>query len=552
MKILRDITIRKMIISILMLFSIIWGLTTLMTFNNFSTIEKLLDQNSTQKNSYGYLVKGNDQYFRTMTRMLRAVDYRLGGDDANADKTLASAGKALKISQDMLQKFRTSQHPGVSDEIVQSMVHDWETLLNTAIVPMMNAALNKQPDEFRTVFRGKYPPLSVQFGVTAEKYTKAIQSETFVAQSKKQISFNKLMLIGALIAGVVTLVLTDRYLVNYLVKPLNSITRHLETIASGKLHNRLEEFGRNCAGQLIPFIQTMQDNLSRTVQTIQESSITIFASTNQLRSGNEELSGRTDQQAAALQQTAASMEQLTSTVKNNAENVRNAQQLAENAQQIARQGGDITSTVVTTMHGISESSQQIADITSVINSISFQTNLLALNAAVEAARAGEQGRGFAVVASEVRALAQRSAQASKEIETLINESVLRVKTGAEQVHDAGVAMSNIINTIGQVNALMGEISISSDEQSRGIEQISLAMAEMDGVTQQNAALVQEAKSNAIALEQEAGRLNETIALFDSDKMPVTVRDEKAERAAAAKLLAKPGRNRAADENWQTF
>jgi methyl-accepting chemotaxis protein len=208
------------------------------------------------------------------------------------------------------------------------------------------------------------------------------------------------------------------------------------------------------------------------------------------------------------------MEELTSTVKNNAQNVREALKLTEEAQRTAKRGGDITSTVVQTMHGITDSSQKISDITSVINSISFQTNLLALNAAVEAARAGEQGRGFAVVASEVRLLAQRSAQAAKEIEALISESVNRVKTGAEQVQEAGDAMSVIIQSVAQVNSLMGEISVASDEQSRGIEQIGLAMTEMDGVTQQNATLVQEATANAVSLESEAERLNKTVDRFD--------------------------------------
>ncbi|WP_343711338.1 methyl-accepting chemotaxis protein [Kosakonia radicincitans] len=554
MKILRDITIRKMVLLILVLFSCIWGIATAMTLFNFATIENLLMQNTAQKNAYSYLVKGNDQYFRTVTRMLRAMDYRLTGDDANADKTLISAGKALEISQDMLAKFRQSGHPGVSDEVVQSMAQDWERLLNNGIIPMYKAAQDKQADQFRELFRKTYPPLSVQFGVTAEKYTQAIQKDDFLNQTTEKVSFNKLVLISALVAGVVTLFLTDRYLVNYLVKPLDTIARHLETIASGKLHTRLEEFGRNCAGRLIPFIQGMQENLSRTVQAIQGSSTTIFTSTNQIRTGNEELSGRTDQQAAALQQTAASMEELTSTVRNNAHNVREAQKLAGNARQVAEQGGDITSTVVATMHGISESSQKIADITSVINSISFQTNLLALNAAVEAARAGEQGRGFAVVASEVRLLAQRSAQAAKEIEALISESVKRVQTGAEQVQEAGEAMSTIISTVGQVNALMGEITIASDEQSKGIDQIGQAMTEMDRVTQQNAVLVQEAKANAIALEEEAGRLNDAIALFDLGGNPVTALPGQAAKTAtkANPPSRKTTRNATANENWQSF
>lgn len=549
MQILRDITIRKMILLILVVFSIIWGMATLLTFYNFSTIDQLLTQNASQKNAYAMLVKGNDQYFRTMTRMLRAMDYRQTGDEENSTKTMESAGKALAISQDMLAQFRDAQHPGVSDDVIKAMINDWDALLTNAIVPMYDAAKNNQPDKFRELFRKTYPPLSVQFGATAEKYTQAIQSDAILVKTKDQISYNKIVLISALLAGLVTLLLTDRYLVNYLVKPLGMLKNHLELLTAGKLSSQLETFGRNCAGQLIPYVQKMQESLHTTVKTIQDSSASIFANTSEIRGGNEELSSRTEQQAAALQQTAASMEELTSTVRNNAQNVREALKLTEEAQKTAKRGGDITSTVVQTMHGITDSSQKISDITSVINSISFQTNLLALNAAVEAARAGEQGRGFAVVASEVRLLAQRSAQAAKEIEALISESVNRVKTGAEQVQEAGDAMSVIIQSVAQVNSLMGEISVASDEQSRGIEQIGLAMTEMDGVTQQNATLVQEATANAVSLESEAERLNKTVDRFDLGNGAVSA------TRSAKKTSAKTQRvplSTPSNDNWQTF
>ncbi|MDU6683641.1 MAG: methyl-accepting chemotaxis protein [Enterobacteriaceae bacterium] len=549
MRILRDITIRKMVLLILVLFSIIWGMASLLTFYNFSTLEQLLTQNSSQKNAYAMLVKGNDQYFRTMTRMLRAMDYRQTGDEENAAKTMESAGKALAISQNMLAQFRDARHPGVSDDVIRSMINDWDSLLTNAIVPMYDAAKNNQTDKFRELFRKTYPPLSVQFGATAEKYTQAIQSDAILMQTNAQISYNKIVLISALLAGLVTLLLTDRYLVNYLVKPLGMLKTHLELLTAGKLSSQLDSFGRNCAGQLIPYVQKMQESLQTTVKTIQDSSASIFANTSEIRGGNEELSSRTEQQAAALQQTAASMEELTSTVRNNAQNVREALKLTEEAQRTAKRGGDITSTVVQTMHGITDSSQKISDITSVINSISFQTNLLALNAAVEAARAGEQGRGFAVVASEVRLLAQRSAQAAKEIEALISESVNRVKTGAEQVQEAGDAMSVIIQSVAQVNSLMGEISVASDEQSRGIEQIGLAMTEMDGVTQQNATLVQEATANAVSLESEAERLNKTVDRFDLGNGAVsTARSTKKTSATSARVPLSSTSN----DNWQTF
>lgn len=554
MNILRDISIRKMVIIILALFSVIWGSATFLTFDNFGKIDNLLIDNTLQKKSYSLLVKGNDQYFRTMTRMLRAIDYRQSGDESNAIKTFDSAASALKISQSMLEQFRIAQHPGVSDDLVQSMFNDWDTLLATAIAPMLDMARNNQSDKFRELFRNVYPALSVQFGAIAEKYTQAIQSDETINQTQTRVIYNKYILISALIAGIITLLLTDRYIVNYLNKPLNIIKQHLELLKAGKLHYTLNHFGNNCIGQLVPYICNMQESLFTTVKAIQESSENIYSSTNHIRRGNEELSARTDQQAAALQQTAASMEELTSTVRNNAENVRMARKLTEDAQGTAKTGGNITTTVVATMDGISESSKKIADITSVINSISFQTNILALNAAVEAARAGEQGRGFAVVASEVRALAQRSAVAAKEIEGLINDSVIRVKSGADQVKEAGNAMSLIINSVAQVNTLMGEISIASDEQSRGIEQIGQAMAEMDRATQKNAVLVQESASSAVMLESEAEQLTNTIALFElgenNKKMATPTTRQSISKPQLPMLEHTQTKN--TKDNWQAF
>ncbi len=258
-----------------------------------------------------------------------------------------------------------------------------------------------------------------------------------------------------------------------------------------------------------------------------------------------------------MQQTAASMEELTSTVKNNADNVRQARQISEEAQQMARQGGEVTENVVGTMQSIAESSRKIADITSVINGIAFQTNILALNAAVEAARAGEQGRGFAVVAGEVRNLAQRSAQAAKEIETLINESVGRVSTGSDLVQEAGRAMGGIITSVSRVHDLMGEISAASDEQSRGISQIGQAVTEMDGVTQQNAALVQEASAAAASLEEQTQNLAAAVSVFDLGGHQPMIDSP---RAAATPALKRPvlgvprssSQGASSQGDWETF
>ncbi|UJR62060.1 methyl-accepting chemotaxis protein [Dickeya zeae] len=553
MTFLRDITVRRMMLIILTLFTIVWGAAAFFTLYSLGNVSTLLNNDQVQKKTYSILVHGNDQYSRAVTRLSRVSEFIQQGDLDNARKTLVNATEAFKQTKDALAQFRNSRQVGVSDELVQKLVTSWEHILGNAIEPMTAALQAGRIDEFKVLYLKQYPPMSMEFGELTEKYAVAIQDDEGIADAKNHIEISKDTLLAALMLGITILFLSDRYMVNYLVKPIGQIKRHLELLTHGKLGVELEEFGRNCAGQLIPYIRAMQHNLRDTVQTIHDSSAVIYTGTSEIRQGNDELSRRTDQQAAALQETAASMEELTSTVKNNADNVRQARQISEEAQQMARQGGDITDSVVTTMQSISESSRRIADITTVINGIAFQTNILALNAAVEAARAGEQGRGFAVVAGEVRNLAQRSAQAAKEIETLIGESVSRVDTGSTLVREAGSAMEGIISSVSRVHDLMGEISAASDEQSRGIEQIGQAVTEMDGVTQQNAALVQEASAAAASLDEQAQSLAAAVASFDlgsSSTLHVPRTATPALKRPAPKTAALPARSSHGD--WETF
>ncbi|MBJ2064510.1 methyl-accepting chemotaxis protein [Serratia odorifera] len=298
-----------------------------------------------------------------------------------------------------------------------------------------------------------------------------------------------------------------------LVQPLEIMRAHFERIASGDLAAPIQVYGRNEISLLFGSLQTMQQSLIGTVGAVREGAESILIGLQEISEGNNDLSSRTEQQAASLEQTAASMEQLTATVKQNADNARQASQLAREASATAAKGGELASDVVTTMHDIASSSQKIGAITSVIDGIAFQTNILALNAAVEAARAGEQGRGFAVVAGEVRNLAQRSAQAAKEIKSLIDESVSRVKQGSTLVENSGSTMHDIVHSVTRVTDIMGEIASASDEQSRGIEQVTQAVTQMDQVTQQNAALVEEAASAAAALEEQAITLADAVAVF---------------------------------------
>ena len=264
---------------------------------------------------------------------------------------------------------------------------------------------------------------------------------------------------------------------------------------------------------LLHAMHQMQQSLANTVQEIRGSTSTIATATSEIASGNQDLSSRTEQQASSLEETAASMEELTSTVKQNADNARQANQLAESASEVAVRGGSVVGQVVDTMSAINTSSKKIVDIIAVIDGIAFQTNILALNAAVEAARAGEQGRGFAVVASEVRSLAQRSAAAAKEIKSLIDDSVGKVEAGSQQVAEAGKTMDEIVSSVRRVTDIMGEISAASHEQTQGIEQINQAITQMDQVTQQNAALVEEAAAAAASLQDQAGGLVRVVSVF---------------------------------------
>jgi methyl-accepting chemotaxis protein len=295
-------------------------------------------------------------------------------------------------------------------------------------------------------------------------------------------------------------------------------------IASGDLTQAVS-LRNNDSHSMMAAMQAMQDRLQRAIGEIRRSAEAIASATQQIAAGNSDLSQRTEQQAASLQETAASMEQLTATVKQNADNARQASGLANNASDIATRGNDVVSRVIGTMGEINDSSRQIADIIGVIEGIAFQTNILALNAAVEAARAGEQGRGFAVVAGEVRSLAQRSATAAKEIKQLIGASVERVNNGSTLVEQAGATMGEILQAVRRVTDIMGEIAAASEEQSSGISQVGRAVTQMDEVTQQNAALVEQATAAAASLQNQAALLRESVNAFRVSDGHASVRAE---------------------------
>ena len=287
---------------------------------------------------------------------------------------------------------------------------------------------------------------------------------------------------------------------------------------------------------LMASIRIMRNRLADIVGHVRAGTDTIAAASTQIANGNLDLSSRTEQQASSLEETASAMEQLTSTVKQNADNAMQANQLAESASQVAAAGGNVVGQVVETMGSINASSKKIVDIISVIDGIAFQTNILALNAAVEAARAGEQGRGFAVVATEVRGLAQRSAAAAKEIKVLIADSVAQVDAGSKLVAQAGATMNEVVTSVKRVTDIVGAITSASQEQSNGIEQINLAITQMDEVTQQNAALVEEAAAAAQSMQEQAGKLSQVVSVFKLAHQPAALAQPSRMSTAAARTV----------------
>ncbi|MBC8637175.1 Tar ligand binding domain-containing protein [Caballeronia sp. EK] len=354
------------------------------------------------------------------------------------------------------------------------------------------------------------------------KYLTEASKQSYEETQNRFLWFRALSL-GAIALGMAAAVFAWVSLRRAIARPLEAALGHFDAIAAGDLRREVVVTSRDEMGQLLEGLARMRTSLLTTVRTVRSGSESIASATQQIAAGNTDLSSRTEEQASALQETASSMEELTGTVRQNADNARQASALAANASDIAGKGSAVVTQVVDTMREINGSSSKIADIITIIEGIAFQTNILALNAAVEAARAGEEGRGFAVVAGEVRSLAQRSSAAAKEIKELIDTSVARVRTGTTLVDEAGRTMNEIIGAVQRVTDIMGEIAAASEEQSSGIEQVSRAVTQMDEVTQQNAALVEEAAAAAQSLEDQAARLRQAVAVFQvADGAPLAV------------------------------
>ncbi len=348
-----------------------------------------------------------------------------------------------------------------------------------------------------------------------EVLSDAIQNEANTTNSSTQDSATsaKFQIIAIVFIATLVLVITPLWVSKQVEGPITQAVTLADQMSEGDLTAQIKPYGSEETVKLLNALQRMQVSFANIVRSVKSNAESVATSSAEIAHGNNDLSARTEQQASGLQETAASMEQLGSTVKQNADSARQANQLAMSASSVAIQGGEVVGQVVETMKGINESSRKISDIISVIDGIAFQTNILALNAAVEAARAGEQGRGFAVVASEVRSLAGRSADAAKEIKSLINASVERVEQGTALVDQAGTTMTEVVSSIRRVTDIMGEISAASNEQASGVAQVGEAVTQMDQATQQNAALVEEMAAAASSLKNQANDLVQVVAVF---------------------------------------
>ncbi|WP_343586951.1 methyl-accepting chemotaxis protein, partial [Herbaspirillum sp.] len=462
----------------------------------------------------------NDVYKdTTRTRSAHASIYanlKEQNEAAIKEATFKSAKTTYERGLKELDEFAAlpdlpGQDPAIKTELVESG-KALSDLLKQAddLLRADNAAAYAELNEKK--IRGAGSRMSVAL----DKYQKLAMELNGNTASQREHEYRMVVwLVAAGLAGAILLVLAVHFMLrNIVLTPLNRAVAVLDQVANGDLTAKVEVGSSNEIGRLFNAIRSMQQSLLNTVSRVRGSSESIDTSAKEIAAGNLDLSSRTEQQASSLEQTAASMEQLTGTVRQNAENAMQANQLAHSASSTASRGGEVVSQVVDTMQAINESSRKIVDIISVIDGIAFQTNILALNAAVEAARAGEQGRGFAVVASEVRSLAQRSAAAAKEIKGLIDNSVAKVEAGSQLVEQAGMTMSDVVDSVQRVTDIVGEIAEASREQSTGIEQVNQAIAQMDEVTQQNAALVEQAAAAAQSLQSQATNLVGAVSCGD--------------------------------------
>ena len=564
----KNLTIKSRLIFVIALLSLIMLAVGIGGLFSISTV------NASLKTVYQDRVLALEQLDQVARRVSRSQFYiakavtsdaaQLSSDIENIDKNAAERDKAWSA---YMSTYLTPEEKKLAEKYDADSKKYVEEVLKPAA-----AALKAQDAKTATdLLQG---PLVRDLPALSDGANSLIRLQLDIAKSEfeksqKQYSIFLTVSTVLIVLGILAGIFVGYWLVRAISGPIDEAVSIAQKVALGDLTQHIVVESSNETGKLLQALKDMNDSLVRIVGEVRSGTETISTASGEIASGNLDLSQRTETQASSLEETASTMEQLTSTVKQNAENARQANQLVVSASEHAIRGGTVVGNVVETMGSIKESSRKIVDIIGVIDGIAFQTNILALNAAVEAARAGEQGRGFAVVATEVRNLAQRSAAAAKEIKVLIGDSVEKVEAGSRQVDDAGATMNEIVTSVQHVADIMSEISAASQEQSSGIEQVNLAITHMDEVTQQNAALVEQAAAAAQSMQDQAANLSMVVPVFKVDAgaapraqppkraAPASALPASTARPAAPRLAAKAALPRAAkpapgNDDWEEF
>ncbi len=455
---------------------------------------------------------------RLIDRNRMAVAESMNGDPAVVVPKMAEVEKTVELINKQWSTYTSGALTPDERTLADKVAGLRKKFVTEGMLPTADALRNNNVQQAMELMAG---PMAQNYVPMQEAMDSLIKLQLDVGRAEFERSQTLYVMVrnGALTAmsiGLVLAAIIGLRLIRAISAPLNASVRIARGVASGDLTQQIYVTSNDETGQLLQALKDMNDSLINTVGKVRQGTETIGVASREIAAGNGDLSSRTESQASSLEETASSMEELTATVKQNADNARQANQLVVSASDFAVKGGNVVGQVVQTMGSIKESSRKIVDIIGVIDGIAFQTNILALNAAVEAARAGEQGRGFAVVAAEVRNLAQRSAGAAKEIKALIGDSVEKVDTGSRLVDEAGQTMEQIVTSVKHVADIMSEITSASQEQSAGIGEINQAITQMDEMTQQNAALVEQAAAAAESMQEQAALLAEAVAAFKLD------------------------------------
>ncbi|SET15663.1 methyl-accepting chemotaxis protein [Thorsellia anophelis] len=507
-----NMKISTSLIGIFIIFTLLQVISSGLGFYRAKDAARDFDEIVSLNTQREYLANAKEALLRARIESNKTVVMTLVYRTDQANELMVSAKEDLDLAQNLFEEFfklpLTSEKAA---ELEKPIVTHSQKLID-ALRNQLSALEKEGKNGYLTY---DVEPIQIQLDDAIATFANHIQN-TIELKNTENTHEAKIASIQLIIELIIVFCLVTAVLIwlrQAMTRPLTLLLTHFQHITDGDLTSTIPHLGKNEIGQLFDYFGKMQSSLIHTVGLVRETTHSIVEGIERLASGNDDLSARTEQQASSLEETAASMEEITATVKLNADNAKNASILANNTAHAAQKGGEVSTTVVNTMHDISESSNKIGAITNVIDSIAFQTNILALNAAVEAARAGEQGRGFAVVAGEVRNLAQRSAQAAREIKQLIADALERVELGSQLVTTSGETMQDIVKSANEVNEIIGSISSASDEQSRGIQLVSQAVNEMDNVTQKNSGLVNQLANSTRAIEEQAMSLTKAVATF---------------------------------------